>query len=164
MGRKSTKENKNIYQLCREKMGYTREAAAERMQHVSADRIEKIESEKTLPHPDEVLAMAKCYKSPALCNNFCSHTCPIGRETISEVESKELTQITLELVSLLNTLDSEKNRLIEISADGEITDSEKEDFLSIKSELEKLSRSVDSLKLWIDNTVASGKADKDFFI
>ena len=29
MGRKSTKENKNIYQISREEAGYTREAAAE---------------------------------------------------------------------------------------------------------------------------------------
>ena len=59
MGRKSTKENKNNYQMCRESAGLTREAAAEVLEFVSADRIEKIESGKSLPHPEEILAMAK---------------------------------------------------------------------------------------------------------
>ena len=52
MGRKSTKENKNVYQTSRESLGLTREAAAEKLEFLSADRIEKIESEKSLPHPD----------------------------------------------------------------------------------------------------------------
>ena len=58
MGKKSIKENKNIYQLSREKLDLTREKASEQMTYISADRIEKIESEKSLPHPDEILAMA----------------------------------------------------------------------------------------------------------
>ncbi|MBP5413983.1 MAG: helix-turn-helix transcriptional regulator, partial [Lachnospiraceae bacterium] len=40
----------------------SREKASEAMGFVSPERIEKIESEKSLPHPDEVLAMSKCYK------------------------------------------------------------------------------------------------------
>ena len=54
MGRKSTKENKNIYQISREKMNYTRETAAEKLGFISSDRIEKIENEKTLPHPEAI--------------------------------------------------------------------------------------------------------------
>ena len=45
MGRRSTKENKNIYQLSREEADLTREAAAEALGFISADRIEKIENE-----------------------------------------------------------------------------------------------------------------------
>ena len=52
MGKKSTKENKNIYQLYREEMEYTREQASNLMEYVTADRIQKIESEKSLAHPD----------------------------------------------------------------------------------------------------------------
>ena len=84
MGRKSTKENKNIYQTSRETMEYTRDAAAEKLGFISADRNEKIENEKSLPHPEEVLAMADCYKNPSLCNYFCSHECPIGIEYVPE--------------------------------------------------------------------------------
>lgn len=42
VGKQSTRENKNIYQLCREEQGLTREKASEQMVGVSASRIEKI--------------------------------------------------------------------------------------------------------------------------
>ena len=121
MGRKSTKENKNIYQTSREAMEYTRDAAAEKLGFISADRIEKIENERSLPHPEEVLAMADCYKNPALCNYFCSHECPIGIEYVPEIKAKDLSQITLEMLATLNKLTHEKERLIEITVDGELS-------------------------------------------
>ena len=127
MGKRSTKENKNIYQLRRENMDWTRERASEQLAFISADRIEKIESEKSLPHPDEILAMSKCYKSPDLCNYYCSHECPIGQEYVPEVKMKDLSQIVLEMLASLNNLVKEKERLIEISADGEITEDEYRD-------------------------------------
>ena len=45
MGKRSTKENKNIYQTSRESLALTREKASEQMLYISADRIEKIENE-----------------------------------------------------------------------------------------------------------------------
>ena len=56
MGRISTKENKNIYQQLREGLGLSREKASELTKGLTPERIEKIENEKTLPHPDEILA------------------------------------------------------------------------------------------------------------
>ncbi|MCI5740708.1 MAG: helix-turn-helix transcriptional regulator [Lachnospiraceae bacterium] len=161
MGRKSTKENKNIYQTSREELGYTRAEAAEKLGFISADRIEKIESEKTLPHPEEILAMADCYKAPSLCNYFCSHECPIGQEYVPEIKAKELSQITLEMLAALNNLAKRKERLVEITVDGEITEDEISDFVVIQEELDKMSLIIDSLNLWVSNTIASGKLDKD---
>lgn len=160
MGRKSTKENKNIYQISRENLGLTREAASEQMDFISADRIEKIESEKSAPHPEEILAMADCYKNPSLCNYYCSHECPIGEEYVPEVEVKDLSQITLEMLATLNTLQKEKDRLIEITVDGEITEDEIPDFKTIQKDLERMSMTIESLKLWVDQTIATGKIDK----
>ncbi|MDO5344699.1 MAG: helix-turn-helix transcriptional regulator [Lachnospiraceae bacterium] len=159
MGRKSTKENKNVYQTSREERNYSREAAAEKLGFLSADRIEKIENEKSLPHPEEVLAMADCYKNPSLCNYFCSHECPIGREYVPEIKVKELSQIILEMLATLNRLSHEKERLIEITVDGELSQDELPDFLKIKDELEKMALAIDSLNLWVDHTIASGKID-----
>lgn len=161
MGRKSTKENKNIYQISREKMNYTRETAAEKLGFISSDRIEKIENEKTLPHPEEILAMTDTYKNPMLCNYYCSHECPIGMEYVPEIKEKELSQITLEMLATLNKLSREKERLIEITVDGELTAEELPDFLKIKEELEKMALAIDSLNLWIDNTIATGKLNKE---
>lgn len=160
MGRKSTKENKNIYQISRENAELTRDAAAEQLEFISSDRIEKIENEKSLPHPDEILAMADCYKNPALCNYYCSHECPIGQEYIPEVAAKDLSVITLEMLSTLNTLAKEKDRMIDIAADGKVTEDEISDFLRIKDNLECMSLTIESLKLWVEKTIASGEIDK----
>lgn len=159
MGRKSTKENKNIYQISRENTNLTREAAAEQLEFISSDRIEKIENEKSYPHPDEILAMADCYKNPSLCNYYCSHECSIGREYVPHVTAKDLSMVTLEMLSTLNTLSKEKDIMIDIAADGEVTEDEMSDFLRIRNTLEDMSLSIESLKLWFENAIASGRVD-----
>ena len=160
MGRNSTKENKNIYQQSRENAAFTREAAAEQMEFLSESKIEKIEYEKTLPHPEEVLAMAKCYKDPSLCNYYCSHECPIGQEYVPEVKFKELSQITLEMLASLNSLEKEKNRLIEITVDGVISPDERKDFEKIQKQLGQISLAIDSLQLWVDKAIIDGKLEQ----
>ncbi len=99
MGRRSTKEDKNIYQQSRENMDLSREAAEEILKFVSADRIEKIESGKSAPHPDEVLAMEQGYENPELSNYYCTHECPIGMKYVEKAELKELPQLTVGLLS-----------------------------------------------------------------
>ena len=79
MARVSTKENKNVYQLTREGLKLSREAASELLESIPPERIEKIESERSLPHPDEVLVMSDKYKQPSLCNYYCATQCPIVR-------------------------------------------------------------------------------------
>ncbi|MBQ3898995.1 MAG: helix-turn-helix transcriptional regulator [Lachnospiraceae bacterium] len=157
MGKKSVRENKNEYQKARENLNLTREAASEIMKYVSDDRIEKIESEKSLPHPDEIMLMAKAYKAPHLCNYFCSHECPIGQENVPELEYKSLAEITLAMLSSLNSMDKYKNRLIEITSNGRVDDDEVEDFETIREKLEQISVMTQSLKLWVDKAIADGK-------
>lgn len=159
MGRKSVKANKNIYQISREEQGLTRDKASELMDYISADRIEKIESEKSIPHPDEILAMADCYKNPSLCNYYCSHECPIGQEYVPEIQIKELSQITLEVLASLNAIEKQKNRLVEITVDGKIAEDEIEDFKKIEAQLAQISLAVDSLQLWIQKAIADGNLE-----
>ena len=95
MGRKSIKENKTRFQLSRENAGFTREGAAATLEFISADRIEKIENEKTFPRPEEVIAMSESYNDITLCNYYCTHCCDIGQKYMPEIKTKELSQITL---------------------------------------------------------------------
>ena len=157
MGRKSVRENKNIYQLSREEAEMTRAEASEAL-FISEDRIEKIEYEKSAPHPEEVLAMADCYKNPSLCNYYCSHECPIGQEYVPEVKIKDLSQITLEMLANLNALSKEKDRLVEMTVDGTISDDEMPDFLKIQEQLEQMSITIDSLKLWTETITNEGNS------
>lgn len=157
MGRKSIKENKNIYQLSREEAGFTREAASEKMEIISDDRIEKIESRKSLPHADEILLLADCYKKPELYNYFCVHECPIGEKIVPEIKQEELPQIVLKMLSLFNSIEKDKDRMIEIAADGEISEEEMNDFVAIQEKLEGISHAVNSLKLWVAKRMAEGR-------
>lgn len=161
MGKRSIRKDKNIYQLSREENDLTREKASELMEYISADRIEKIESEKSLPHPDEILTMAKCYKKPVLSNYYCSHECPIGQVSIPELEVKDLSRIILEMLDSLNQIDKEKNRLIEITADGTITGDEYRDFVEIRNKLNNISMTINSLQLWVDQKIADGYLDAE---
>lgn len=163
MGRVSIKENKNQFQLCREEMGLSREKASELLGWISPERIEKIENEKSLPHPDEVLAMSEAYKVPRLCNYYCANLCPIGQEYVPEVKVKDLSQIVLEMLSSLNSVRKKQERLIEITADGEITNDEVEDFVNIQQELERISLTVETLQLWSERMLATGVIDIDAY-
>lgn len=161
MARASTKENKNIYHKTREALQLTRETASELLESISPERIEKIENERSLPHPDEVLLMAEKYKQPGLCNYYCANQCPIGQQYVPEVKIKDLSQIVLEMLASLNSMSKQKERLIEITVDGKITGDELEDFIYIQEELERISIAVETLQLWSERMLATGVIDSE---
>ena len=130
--------------------------AGELLESIPPERIEKIENERSLPHPDEVLTMAEKYKQPGLCNYYCANQCPIGQEYVPEVKIKDLSQIVLEMLASLNSMNRRKDRLIEITADGVISDDELEDFIRIREELERISIAVETLQLWSERMLATG--------
>ena len=161
MARKSTKENKNIYQRTREALDLTREEASDLLVTMSPERIEKIESERSMPHPDEVLLMSDKYKKPTLCNHYCANECPIGQQYVPEIKVKALSQIVLETVASLNAMQKKKERLIEITVDGEISGDELTDFVYIQQELEKISVAVETLQLWCEQMIDTGIIDRE---
>jgi transcriptional regulator with XRE-family HTH domain len=162
MGKKSIKENKNIYFESREAAGLTRAQASELIGTISESRIEKLETGKTAIYPEDVVDMALAYKKPELCNYYCTHECRIGQSSVPEVSPKlnTLSEIVLGMLSALNSLDRQKDRLIDITADGEITEDELPDFVSIQKQLDQIDLTVEALKIWIANTIADGKIDK----
>ena len=163
MGRVSSKANKNIYQTRREELGLSREKASELLKTIPPERIEKIENEKSLPHPDEILAMAEGYRSPNLCNYFCANECPIGKQYVPEIKIKDLSQIVLEMLASLNSMNKKQERLIEIASDGIIHDDEIDDFITIQEELERISITVESLQLWSEEMLANGQINLDIY-
>lgn len=163
MGRASTRENKNKYQLIREELGLSREKASEFLETIMPERIEKIESGKSLPRPDEVITMAEKYKRPSLCNYYCSNQCPIGQQYVPEVKIKELSSIVLEMLASLNSVNKKKDRLIEITADGKIDADEIDDFIYIQQELERISITVEAMQLWAERMLADGVIDAEAY-
>ena len=161
MGRKSVKEDKNIFQILRENKGYSREKACELLASISYSRLIRIESGEASPYPEEIITMAEVYSEPNLPNIYCANECPLGQAYVSQVAVKDLPVITLEMINLLNRLTKQKERLVEITVDGEITPDEYKDFKRIKQDLEQMSMTIDSMELWIDNMIADGKIEKD---
>lgn len=163
MGRKSTKENKNVFFQAREASSLTREKASELLEWISPDRIERIEYDKDDPRPDEVLEMADKYNAPELCNHYCSKYCEIGKQYVPEVRIKDLSQIVLEMLASLNAMHKKKDRLIEITADGSIDGDELEDFVYIQEELERISITVETLRVWAEQMLSKGLIDIDAY-
>jgi len=163
MGRVSVKEDKTIYQTIREELELSREKASEILEVITPERIERIENEKSLPHPEEILIMSDKYKQPDLCNYYCANQCPIGREYVPEIKIKDLSMIVLEMLSSLNSMDKKKERLIEITADGRIEGEEIKDFIFIQDELEKISITVETLQLWVEKMLADGVIDNSLY-
>lgn len=154
MPKKSTKEDKKLYQICRENLDLSREKASEMLKDITYDRLVRIEGDTT-PRPEEVVDMAETYKAPELRNYYCTHDCEIGKKFVPVVNMKDLSQLTLQMLASLNAAEKDKDRLIEITADGKIDESEMHDFNQIEENLVKISTLVDSLQLWVENMKTS---------
>ena len=164
MGRKSVKENKSIYQLLREEQNWSREEAAARLEFISADRIAKIEGGRAQALPGEVIRMSQVYGQPSLCNHFCTKECEIGARYVPGIKSDTaLSQIVLELLNSLNSLQQGRDRLIEISVDGTIEYSEIPDFIMIQNELKNISVTVQSLQFWVEKKLTDGKINRSLY-
>ena len=157
---KKTKDiESNVYYQARKRNGLTREKASELMDTISESRLERIEYGTANALPEDVVEMAAAYNQPSLCNYYCSHECRIGQDNVPEIQESTLPEIVLRMLATLNELDEEKNRLIFITADGKVSDDELRDFARIQRELEKVSVGVESLKLWVNRTIAEGDID-----
>ncbi len=70
---------------------------------------------------------------------------------------QDLSQIVLNTVDSLNTVQDKQRRFISITADGVIDDAEVDDFVDIQMELEKISVAVETLQLWSEQMLANGR-------
>ncbi|MBR6593814.1 MAG: helix-turn-helix transcriptional regulator [Clostridia bacterium] len=159
MGKASVKKNKSIYQTTRERLELSREAASELMVGITPERLERLENGKQPILPEDVLAMAKAYNAPILCNRYCAEDCPIGRKTVRAIEPKELAQLVLETLDSLNSLGDSSGRLISISADSLIKENELAAFVEIQAELERIAFAAEGLRLWVEQGLAEGRID-----
>ena len=148
----------NYYRQCRTELDPkpSREAAAELIGNgMTEDILEKIENGTRIPRPEEVKDMAKAYRRPEMCNYYCTHECAIGREDIAPIDGKKnISTITLEILSALNYLDEEKNRLVDITQDEDLSEDEYEDMKKIRDRLKKMAGSIANLQLWVDRKLS----------
>lgn len=155
----------SIYKSIRKEHDMTRDevcdVAIDLGKPLQPERLERIENGKLEIHPEEVMLLSEIYGEPTLCNHYCSKECPIGQKYVPEIKVKDLAQIVLEMLSSLNSMKKSQERLIEITADGKISDDEIQDFVFIQKELERISITVETLQLWVEQMIAENKIDKE---
>ena len=105
--------------------------------------------------------MSSAYKRPDLCNYYCSKECSIGQAYVPQIKISELSQIILHMLASLNSLERQKDRLIEITVDGKITTEEIRDFAQIQKMINQISMAADALRLWVDTSIANGNVDEE---
>ena len=154
----------NIYIEVRNALGLSREKASELLETISPEKLERIENEKQLPNPDDVMIMAEKYAEPNIRNYYCANQCPMGQYYVPTVKFNDLEKTVLKLVASLNSMHAKQERLIEIAEDGIITDDELEDLAKIQKELERVSMAVDTLELWVEKMMSSGLIDMEKYM
>ena len=160
MGKKSVKKNKSIYQIAREELGLSRAEATEYvpgdpnspgMSGVPEYKLVKIENGTVAVQPADVVAMAQRYNKPELRNYYCCNECEIGKLDAPEVAfDGGIHEILVNMAVVLQRVNQNKIRLMEILEDGKLSADEQEDFDSIYAELEQVSATVEALQLWCE--------------
>ena len=154
MGRRPTKAGENPWYKARmEAAKYddrllSREGAAERLgMSVSAVSDAELGLSKCMP-VDKAVLMADLYKAPHLLNWYCLNECPIGCRLPLSDEVLGIDRVTVKMLKNLTVDDIKdvKEQLIDIAADGVISDDEKPDFREVLGYLDELARTISELK------------------
>lgn len=154
MGRAPTKAAENPW--CKARMNaaryddrlLSREGAAERLgMSVSAVSDAELGLSKCMP-VDKAVLMADLYKAPHLLNYYCIHECPIGCRLPISDEVLGIERITVKLLKNLRVDDLRevKEKLIDIAADGIISEDEKPELKEVIEYLENLAKTISELK------------------
>ena len=149
----------NLYTEVRNKLGLSREKASELLETISPEKLERIENEKQLPTPEDVMIMADKYSEPSIKNYYCANQCPMGQHYVPRIEFDDLEKTVLKLVASLNAMNAKKDQLIEIASDGVVHDYELASFVNIQNELEKLSFALSKMEVWTEKMMSSGAID-----
>lgn len=153
MGRKATKASDNIFYQARvEAMknnpDFSSREKASDIIGIDRTRLARIELSEVVPHQEEVKLIAQAYDKPELCNQYCTMLCPLGNITGKRVKVKNLDRLILNTLGSINDISELKNSLIDISEDGLVDESEREEFRKILSVLSEISETAQSLELW----------------
>ena len=164
MGRDAIKAGENPCFQCRKEAAKyndklnSREGAAE-MLGVSVSSLADYELGITKVIPvDKVVLMAELYNAPELKAWYCTTECPIGRSL--PMPSANISTVERTTMRLLKQLRQDevqdiKDSLIEITADGVISEDEKVDLAEILEYLDELIKAARELRL-IGSKVLNG--------
>lgn len=155
MGSGYVKGNENAYFRARKNAAlsnpalFSRRGAAELL-GVSVSTLSDYELGITKYIPvDKVVLMADLYNCPEFKNDYCKNVCPIGKSMPIATEVKSTEGATLRLIKEFDfdKLNSIIKKLVEITADGKITDDEKPRLKETLEKIDELAVAISEMKL-----------------
>lgn len=158
MGKNPTKAATNVICIARKHAATfndklnSREGASE-VTGIDRTRIARIELDTLIPYPEEILLMADAYQAPQLLNHYCSELCPLGVHTVPKLELLHLDRLAIAVLSSLSQAEDIKKKIIEIVADGKITEDEVPAIERILFALEQVSKVSMEMKLWMEKNL-----------
>ncbi len=152
MGTNPTKAAGNIYCRARKEaakqnaMLNSREGAAEVLGY-NPSTLAGWELDTDNPSADAVAVMMEAYHAPELRNHYCRNICPLGNDT-PVFKMYELDRITVMALSAVRKVNSSKELLLDITADGVITAEERPILEEIIQNLDEMADIAEALKNW----------------
>lgn len=137
-----------IYGRYRKAAGYTQEYAAEAL-GVSTRTIAAWESGESIPPDLRVMSMVDLYHAPSLGLEHLRATSAIGRDVLPAVTAVPLPQAVCQLCAAMRQVREAhaEDELLEIAADGRVSELETSKFAKLVEDLEPVMAAVLSLKL-----------------
>jgi len=152
MPKTATKNAKNMYLMSRSAAGVNR-LDASWMLHVNDRTLARYESGESVPPPDVVLAMETKYGDTALTARHCAEICAIGRKYAHNVEIKDMPVAVLGFLKESKGVYLLRDKLIELAADGRITEEEMPEYERIMAGILALEEKIETLKLTSHNVL-----------
>ena len=154
----ASREEENVYLHYRKEAAIdlpalsSREGAAELL-GISPESLRDYERgvTKTVP-ADIVLKMSHIYNAPEIRNYYCRSVCPIGEKYTPkiDVDQVEIDRLTLRLLSAFRNISAIKDTLVEIVADGIISESERPALAEVLETLDAISVHAQELRVWVE--------------
>lgn len=129
----------NIYSKYRRMAGITQERAAEHL-GISVDSLKGYEYDKRIPNNDIAKQMCLLYGDMRLAYDHLVHS-STGEMILEKLDEKNLCCSVLSLINELNHSDTVLQMMIEISADGVISEDEKDEWMIVERQLRSLIKS-----------------------
>ena len=127
---------------------FSREGAADEVL-IERSKLMKIELGTAMPNPDEVAQMADVYNAPELKNTYCATMCPLGTG-LPRVEGANTDRISVKALATFRKVNTAKELLLDISADGVVDDSEMDDMQKIIDTLTEIEQISAELKVFVE--------------
>lgn len=157
MGTSPTKAANNIYCQCRKKAATyndklnSRDGAAEQLGY-SPSTLAGWELGTDRPSPEAILLMSDLYHSPEIRNHYCRNECPLGCD-LPKVELDDLDRITVKALATFRNIEAQKEKLLDITADGIISENERADLERIIHVMDELVTVAFNLKAWAEKNL-----------